>query len=48
MVIQDIVVEPCVADSETGKLPGVTVRISTALDRCRDKSMLEEFLVEEA
>lgn len=48
MLIQDLVVESGIANCETGKLSGITVRVLTA-GYCRlDQSMLQELLIEVA
>lgn len=47
MVVQDVVVESCIADSKARKLPGVPITIPTALNRSLDKPMLQKLLIEE-
>ncbi len=48
MLIENVVVEASVADSETRELTGVSVRVPTALYGCRDETVFQQFLVEEA
>ena len=46
MLVQHVVVEPCVTNREAGKLPGVAVGVSAALDGRCDQAEVEQLLVE--
>ena len=48
MFIEHIVVEASISNSKASKLPGVSIRVSAALNGGRDKPKLEQFLVKEA
>lgn len=48
VLVQHIVVEARVTDSKTGELARVSVRVTATLDRSRNQSILEQFLIEEA
>lgn len=48
MFIKHIVVEASISNSETSKLPRVSIRISAALDGRRDEPKLKQFLIKEA
>ena len=48
MFIKHIVVEASISNSKTSKLSRVSIRISAALNGCRDKPKLKQFLIEEA
>jgi len=46
MLVQDLVMEPGIADCEAGKLPRVPIRVLAARDGSLDQAVLEELLVE--
>lgn len=48
MLIKHIVVETSISDCETGKLPGVSIRVTAAFDGGCDQTKLQKLLVEEA
>lgn len=46
MLVQDVIVETRITDSETCKLPCVAIRISTAFNCSLNQTILEKFLIE--
>jgi len=48
VLVKNIVVEASVSNSEACKLPCVSIRVLTALDRGCDETELEKLLVEES
>ena len=48
MLIENVVVEPSITNSEAGELSGVSIRVLTALDGSSDQPKLEQLLVEES
>ena len=47
VLVQDVVVETCVADSEARKLARISILVTAALNSGLNKPVFEQFLVEE-
>ena len=48
MLVENLVMEACIADSKAGKFASVSVRILAALNSSLNQSVLEKFLIEVA
>lgn len=47
MLVENIVVESCIANSEARELSGVSIWVLATVNGCLDQPILQQFLVEE-